>query len=273
MAFMTTVPMRASSRLKQLNTILVAAWMVGHLVAAEDRPPVRTTTTLSGAGPAVVSSSARPDPAVDAPSLYLPAPGQGIFPSPVYPRKAIESGLSGTVYLGINVQKGGLPDTVAVIQSSGHKVLDDAARNTVLKEWRFPSGAPDYVEVPIQFRRIDTNSPAGAAQGKTATPAAPSNSKAPDSVGPGRGKASYERPQPPYPPQLLKAGKGGVVTLLVSLGQDGHPSEVAVLKSSGFKEFDESAQKTVLKQWRFPPSSPPRLQVPIEFNPESTTNK
>lgn len=78
-------------------------------------------------------------------------------PSPRYPPKAIRAGLSGTVELEILVGTDGTPLEVRVVRSSGHRLLDQAARNTVLSQWRFQPAIRDgrpvqaLGRVPVAF--------------------------------------------------------------------------------------------------------------------------
>lgn len=78
-------------------------------------------------------------------------------PAPVYPRAALQRQLSGTVLLQVVVGTDGLPVTVTVSRSSGHRELDEAARQHVLKRWSFQPAmqAGHAVQaiglVPIEF--------------------------------------------------------------------------------------------------------------------------
>jgi len=58
-------------------------------------------------------------------------------PAPPYPRDALVAGLQGTVLLRILVDIDGRPLQVDVQQSSGHRVLDEAARRFVMRRWTF----------------------------------------------------------------------------------------------------------------------------------------
>ncbi|RYZ90178.1 MAG: energy transducer TonB [Moraxellaceae bacterium] len=78
-------------------------------------------------------------------------------PAPTYPELAQERGWEGSVLLTVVVLPTGKPKTVEVKQSSGRKVLDDAAVATV-KNWSFVPAKlgsetiEASVEVPIDFR-------------------------------------------------------------------------------------------------------------------------
>ncbi|HZH43344.1 MAG TPA: energy transducer TonB [Lysobacter sp.] len=92
-----------------------------------------------------------------------PAPASGAAlayrhaPPPPYPVQALREGLRGTVVLRVTVDVDGTPMDVAVERSSGHRVLDTAARRHVLARWRFEPAVRDGVAVravglvPIEF--------------------------------------------------------------------------------------------------------------------------
>ncbi|GAB3090874.1 energy transducer TonB [Lysobacter terrae] len=58
-------------------------------------------------------------------------------PAPRYPVEAIREALTGTVTLRVLVDVDGKPLDVQIEHSSGHRVLDAAARKQVLAKWRF----------------------------------------------------------------------------------------------------------------------------------------
>ena len=78
-------------------------------------------------------------------------------PPPPYPADAMRAGLSGTVELEILVGIDGRALDVRIVRSSGHRVLDQAARRTVLSKWTFVPAMRDgrAVEalgrVPVAF--------------------------------------------------------------------------------------------------------------------------
>lgn len=80
-------------------------------------------------------------------------------PAPRYPASARAQGKQGTVWLSIAVDATGRVLTVSVAASSGHQVLDEAARQAVLDGWQFrPSrdGEPQvrhYTE-SVDFRLL-----------------------------------------------------------------------------------------------------------------------
>lgn len=60
-----------------------------------------------------------------------------VAPPPSYPVQALREMLTGTVTLRVLVDVDGKPIDVQVATSSGHRVLDAAARKQVLAKWRF----------------------------------------------------------------------------------------------------------------------------------------
>ncbi|HVJ39260.1 MAG TPA: TonB family protein [Stenotrophomonas sp.] len=76
-------------------------------------------------------------PMVGASLQYLSAP------PPPYPRAALMDRRQGTVLLQVRVDAGGLPVAVEIARSSGFRVLDQAAREQVLRRWRFRPALQD----------------------------------------------------------------------------------------------------------------------------------
>jgi protein TonB len=78
-------------------------------------------------------------------------------PPPVYPEAAQEKGWEGTVILSVLVQPDGKAKSVEIKTSSGRKILDQAASQTV-QRWTFvparkgETAIEGWVEVPIDFR-------------------------------------------------------------------------------------------------------------------------
>jgi len=76
---------------------------------------------------------------------------RGSFPPPYYPAAARAAGLQGTVKLRVAVEASGMPSSVSVIASSGHSILDAAARDHVQRRWRWPTGEVRSIAVPVRF--------------------------------------------------------------------------------------------------------------------------
>jgi protein TonB len=79
-------------------------------------------------------------------------------PAPAYPRDALREGAQGTVLLKVLVDIDGRPLEVQVARSSGHRSLDRAAREQVLRRWTFRPAMLDGRAVqaiglvPVDFR-------------------------------------------------------------------------------------------------------------------------
>ncbi len=71
-------------------------------------------------------------------------------PKPHYPALAQRRGWQGTVILTVRVLEDGTTDNVRLYESSGHKLLDRAARKAVQK-WRFLPGTKNGVPVPMEI--------------------------------------------------------------------------------------------------------------------------
>lgn len=126
------------------------------------RPPIDSPRNIDA--PAVPT----PDPGValpDDPGSPIPAvsgnggPGDAApltgaalqyraNPHPAYPREALRAGLEGTVVLQVTVDTLGNPVSVEIVSGSGHRVLDRAAREQVLRHWRFVPAMRDGRPVP-----------------------------------------------------------------------------------------------------------------------------
>ncbi len=79
---------------------------------------------------------------------------------PEYPARARRRGWEGRVLLVVRVRADGAAESVRVASSSGHGILDRAARDAV-RRWRFNPArragiaVPASLEVPVTFRLID----------------------------------------------------------------------------------------------------------------------
>ena len=103
------------------------------------QPPV-FDDALPGDLPALPEPVAKVEPG---PGDAITAPLAGAVleyetaPAPRYPVEALRQSLTGTVTLRVLVDIDGRPLEVQIARSSGHRVLDAAARKQVLAKWRF----------------------------------------------------------------------------------------------------------------------------------------
>jgi protein TonB len=90
------------------------------------------STTPDPIGPVVIPHTVTVNPS-PAESSLTPI----VAPSPIYPREALYEGVGGTVELELLVGVDGRVIEARVVRSSGNRLLDNAARETVLQKWRF----------------------------------------------------------------------------------------------------------------------------------------
>ncbi|QDI04131.1 MULTISPECIES: energy transducer TonB [Xanthomonas translucens group] len=119
--------------------------------------PIPVQATLADANPAAVAAG----PSVPPTPVSAPVAGMQLqylrAPAPPYPRDALRDGLQGSVLLRALVGVDGQPLEVSIARSSGHRILDQAAREQVLKRWKFHAalrqGMPvqAYGLVPVDF--------------------------------------------------------------------------------------------------------------------------
>lgn len=141
--------------------------------------PVRTVAMsprkVAAEAPAV-SKSVQPEPAFSPESVADISPPAALIPSvpvivdsepdyraiylrnppPIYPMQARRMGWKGKVILNVEVLADGRCGGIGVFQSSGHRVLDDAALSAV-RQWRFlPAthagvAVTRWFKIPINF--------------------------------------------------------------------------------------------------------------------------
>lgn len=79
-------------------------------------------------------------------------------PAPAYPRDALIAGAEGTVTLRVLVGEDGSPLEVSIERSSGNRSLDNAARQQVLRKWKFQPATDNgravqaYGLIPVDFK-------------------------------------------------------------------------------------------------------------------------
>lgn len=108
--------------------------------------------------PVPVAPPPMPEPAPAPPPVatQAPVPIPGRTPAPEYPRRALRSGIEGTVMVRVDVGPDGVPTSVGISRSSRSRDLDRAAIEAV-ERWRFQPAMADgrptvgSVVVPIEF--------------------------------------------------------------------------------------------------------------------------
>jgi protein TonB len=104
--------------------------------------------------PTPVSTPYVPDPVAHASDTVTisPPPAESslspiVAPAPTYPREPLNEGITGTVELELLIGVDGRVLEARVVRSSGNRQLDSAARDTVLRQWRFQPATRDGVPV------------------------------------------------------------------------------------------------------------------------------
>lgn len=122
-----------------------------------EQPPAPPNAVVAEVATPAPPAPAPPPPPVE--KVTEPRGGAGYLdnPAPVYPEIAMDRGWEGKVMLKVHVLASGQPDSVAVLKTSGQKVLDDEAVRTV-KKWSFAPATrgktpiDGWVTVPINFK-------------------------------------------------------------------------------------------------------------------------
>lgn len=109
--------------------------------AANDAAPAIAASANSTSGTVVASSGGKTEGAVEPKAEPALLRGSQLAyasaPAPAYPRAALLAGIEGTVILEVTVDENGKPIAVEIATSSGSRDLDRAARDQVLRAWRF----------------------------------------------------------------------------------------------------------------------------------------
>lgn len=117
-------------------------------------PPLPAPTATVEETQGIALPAAEPAPPQLAPSIDTSTPLAGAqlqyrsAPPPTYPIQSVRNHEQGTVLLRVEVDIRGQPVAVSVERSSGSGNLDQAARQQVLKHWRFAPAQRDGVAVP-----------------------------------------------------------------------------------------------------------------------------
>ena len=133
--------------------------------------PVPARAAAPPQAPSVSETAASAAPVQTAMAMAIPTPSLPIVaPRPIaamagnlkpdYPLEARRRRLQGEVVLRVAVSIAGLPEGIAILSSSGHAVLDEAAMAAV-RGWRFSPATrggvpvPAPADVPVRFRLQD----------------------------------------------------------------------------------------------------------------------
>ena len=69
-----------------------------------------------------------------------------------FPDRAIDRGQRGTVFMDVLVGETGRAAAVEVVDSSGYRLLDQAARESALTQWEFDVSSCERKDLPVKHR-------------------------------------------------------------------------------------------------------------------------
>jgi TonB family protein len=194
--------------------------------------------------------------------------GAGVFSGSTIEEGRLLGGIGRQAFitLSFDVNEGGMPVNIRVMRSSDPVWDDDAT--TVLRYWRFTPGMKDgkAISVPCSFDfvwgpRNLSSKDVGRLLSVLHPPPAPSDY--------GTTPVAIFSPVPPYWDQARDAGLEGTVLVSLTVGADGAPRNVRVMKGLD-PAIDESVIAT-LGQWRFKTTllngevSSPSVVVQVKF--------
>lgn len=125
------------------------------------QPAAESPATVVASGAAQASAAPAGETALVPPQFAVAYLNN---PPPAYPSFARRMGLEGDAYFKVKVSTAGLPLEIQLARSSGHDVLDDAARSAV-QRWRFVPARQGtqpveaWVVVPVKFRLTGADAP------------------------------------------------------------------------------------------------------------------
>lgn len=69
-----------------------------------------------------------------------------------FPGRAIARGQQGTVFVEVLVGESGRAATAEIVDSSGYRLLDQAAKQTALTRWEFDVSSCERKDLPVKHR-------------------------------------------------------------------------------------------------------------------------
>ena len=129
-----------------------------NLMASAGSPADRPSTTSGGSGLDGGGAGRGASGGSDRGAVWV-NPRYSNNPPPVYPLEARRAGQQGTVVLSVLLNPQGAVETLAVKESSGHVLLDQAALRAV-RYWHFKPATvagiavSSQVEIPVTFRLV-----------------------------------------------------------------------------------------------------------------------
>lgn len=187
-------------------------------------------------------------------------------PQPKYPSAALRNYAEGSVRLRLVMATDGSVRETRIIKGSGNPTLDRAAQEGVLK-WKMKPSAIKAADLTngreeiIEFRQqasIAARYPDRVAYfgSKTSTSAIEENELS---------KWWMFAPFPSYPLEARTLHQQGTVRIRLTIGNDGTPRGIQIVKSSGYSLLDQCATRAVAL-WRAHKQYAGRqIVIPITF--------
>ncbi len=187
-------------------------------------------------------------------------------PKPDFPSEALKGGSEGSVRLRIVLAKDGSVTQAMISKSSGDRALDEAARKAALK-WRMkpdalkPTDLTSGRQIVVDFRQeapiasVHADGRVGGFVTKDGIISATKTSQ-----------MWMLAPFPSYPIQARARAEQGIVGIRLTIGKDGGPKDIQIIKSSGYALLDQAAIQAV-RLWRAHKEyAGSTLKLPIKFD-------
>jgi TonB family protein len=172
--------------------------------------------------------------------------------------------VKGTTVIEFAVRKDGKISRVKIVESSGDRALDAAARDGIMT-------VSSFVPIPsdLHLKSLRLRFHFGYNQPSTDRPTCDRLGSGVYSVGGGvRAPHAVNAPDPEYSEEARKTKYQGMVMLRTTVSADGLPSDVCVTQALG-SGLDEKAVAAV-RVWKFEPATKDGVPVPVVINVEVT---
>jgi protein TonB len=179
-----------------------------------------------------VSAQCRADEVLTKPALLWDSCA---LPHVRYPLESRRNKETGTAEVRVYIESDGKPSKAEIAKSSGHDLLDRAARDWLLA---------------CRFRPQSVNGQATAAW-----VVAPIDFSAPQPPPPTPASGAFcESHAPEYPKESRRRGETGTTIIKIHVLEDGWPDQILIEKSSGHSRLDDSVKEWIMSCRLKPPA-------------------
>ncbi len=165
-------------------------------------------------------------------------------PVPNYPTEAVKKHWAGFGLFELHFRSDGTVQDVVTLLTTGHQLLDNTARASLLK-WRCKPGAQRSPRMTMSFSTRDhliTLDPASAEVVKNFP----------------------VHPLPTYPLEARRRRWAGTALFVMRFREDGSVEKVVALRSTGHEVLDDEGIRTLLR-WRCLPGVYTTAYIPVTF--------